>query len=269
MSRKSLLLVLCLAVALVCAWASSALGITMGLMAPGSYAACPLDDRWSAVNYIQYFQAELMKQSGVSTTFRYDNTQAWEDRLLAGIDTVNLFVYSGHGLDSGVYPGGANMHFYARDAAHGGHTSTEHSWDIVNTCWDELRDVGLGPTLKWTFFYTCNHLRTDDDYEKDRMMAMFQGLHLSCGFARAMYIDPNAGTMMAQRMRNGWSIIDAWNETNRYYQEPQATTWTKVVGHQSCASDTMFSWSGSVPSYIRNGMPGATEPQFLEWKFEI
>ncbi len=252
---------LCLAVLLT----SPSTAVTLGFMAPGSYDACPLPDRWSAPWYNQSLMIAIMQSSANTTSYRYENTGAFEDRMLAKVNTVGFFSYSGHGRTYGVYPGGANLHWYARSTSQLAHDSAMESYDVVNTCWDELRDVGLGPGLKWTVFYTCNFL-TDggSDYNKDRMMAMFKGLHLSLGFADSMYIEPDSGQAFGNRIYWGWELINAWHSANIMYQEPHDTTISKAVGALISKHDSFNSWSSTPPNYVPYVSPSkpGTESQF-------
>lgn len=253
-----------------------------GYMAPGSYAACRQADRYSAISFCEGVEWALNTDMRNATGVWYEDQNAFESRYLSNVNTVDMFIYSGHGIEAGAYEGqepnltpysgGANLHWYARNSTNTYHLATDY-WETyweVNTSWDNLSAQGMGTSyLKWLCFYTCNFLKTTTDAYKDQMMDMFDGLHLACGFARVMYIEPYQGDWFGYALTDDMAIVEAWNVSSAIYQEPHDPTWTKCVGHYTCAYETIYDYENDPPAYIPNGQYGANEDDFLEWKYEV
>ena len=248
--RLRVLVFLTIAVAVTLLSPGQASAQKMGYSAVNDYTSGPLDCQYGSLvkpkPFIQNFFNTIA--TGNPAYYWWTNDYVLDTKLKSateGPNYVNMWMYAGHGYDLTYgQQGGSSLHLYARSASTKYHGISNEYTSDTNTVWDELRLGHHGTTeeLKWFVTYSCNFLRNGgSQYNVDRQGYMFEGLHQVLGFASIMYVYADVGTLFAQRINNGYSVLNAWHLANDAWQP--AGVVTRVYGHYHTFSDSFFAFN--------------------------
>lgn len=173
-----------------------------------------------------------------SVAYNWKNSTVWETdftRPHVGssypyVDNVDLAFYIGHGVKPNNY-GSKDYSFVLN--------TNKNSYFV------EQANLNLGVRdLEWFITLTCNFLSgTNDDIGR-----LMRGLHTVCGFQSQIYLTQDAGKILAQKLKSGVSVKEAYfaygkeTQPGRYKHTAAVFTTTnltndRIWGYGSVGSD--------------------------------
>lgn len=180
----------------------------------------------------------------VTRSFQYLNSDAYPSRFKSS-STVDLFIYSGHGVKKTSYN---TPHFYASSATKTTHKGTDHS--STSTGSFEVDTTTVLFKHAYVAVYTCNWLNFDDNTRAVNQFKTFgSGCRLELGYGTTMYLDSREGNAFGYHMMDYVETVkDAFFNAATYYQsQSKSDVIVRVAGYKSAMSDTAYSGSTSTP----------------------
>jgi len=178
----------------------------------------------------------------VTRSYQYLNSNAYPS-LFKNSSTVDLFIYSGHGVKKSSYN---TPHFYASSASKSSHTGSEHS---SSTGSFEVDTTTVVFKHAYAAIYTCNWLNFDDNRAVNQFKTFGLGCRLELGYGSTMYLDSREGNAFGYHMIDYVETVkDAFFNAATYYQsQSKSDVIVRVAGFKSAMSDTAYSGSTSTP----------------------
>lgn len=181
----------------------------------------------------------------ITHSYKYLDSDAYPSRF-KNSSTVDLFIYSGHGVKKSNYN---TPHFYASSASKTSHTGSDHL-SSSSTGSFEVDTTTVVFKHAYVAVYTCNWLNFDSNTKAINQFKTFgKGCRLQLGYGSQMYLDSREGNAFGYHMMDYVETVkDAFFNAATYYQsQSNSDVIVRVAGYKSAMSDTAYSGSNSTP----------------------